>query len=185
MVQVVKQRKQLPEEGSREIRTLHPLLRWGLLVTGLVSTGLGILGAFLPILPTTPFLLLAAGCFVRSSSRLYAWLLNHRRLGPMVKRIRSGRGLTLSTKLLSTAAAALLLGLFAVFGTESLALRLILAGVLAVKILVMVVIPTDRGGAAPAGSHAAGPGAKGASSPEERPAPELRTNRSSGPVGEA
>jgi len=171
---------QAQEEGAPEIRSLNPLLRWGLVATGLVSTGLGILGAFLPILPTTPFLLLAAGCFVRSSPRLYGWLMNHRRLGPMIERIRSGRGLTLPTKLVSTGAATLLLGLFAIFGTGSTALRLILAGVLAVKVLVMILIPTDRGGTG--GSPRENGKTRRA---ERKPAPELRSNRSSGPVGEA
>ncbi|AQR64648.1 hypothetical protein BXU06_05925 [Aquaspirillum sp. LM1] len=44
----------------------------------------GIIGIFLPILPTTPFILLAALCFARSSPRLYGWLLKHRLFGPMI-----------------------------------------------------------------------------------------------------
>lgn len=57
---------------------LKPLL----LVTGLLATVLGFLGMVLPVLPTTPFLLLATFCFARSSTRLHDYLIHHRQLGP-------------------------------------------------------------------------------------------------------
>ncbi len=56
-----------------------------LIIIGCVSLALGIIGMFLPILPTTPFLLLSAGCFLRSSKSLYDWLLNHKHLGEYIK----------------------------------------------------------------------------------------------------
>lgn len=54
------------------------------LTLGLLSLGLGIIGVFLPVLPTTPFVLLAAFAFSRSSKRLHAWLMSHRYYGPLV-----------------------------------------------------------------------------------------------------
>ena len=68
---------------------------------GLVAVGLGLMGMFLPLLPTTPFLLLAAALFFRSSPRLYAWLLGHRTLGPYIRNFREHKALPLRVKILS------------------------------------------------------------------------------------
>ncbi|MDX1584716.1 MAG: YbaN family protein [Thermoanaerobaculia bacterium] len=75
--------------------------KFGLLAAGFVSLGLGILGALLPLLPTTVFLLIAAYCFARSSDRFYAMLLGHRWSGPYIRNYRDGRPMT-STQLAST-----------------------------------------------------------------------------------
>ena len=62
-----------------------PLIRNLLIVIGWLSVVLGVIGVFLPIMPTTPFILLAGWCFARSSQRFHSWLLNHRYLGPILK----------------------------------------------------------------------------------------------------
>lgn len=60
---------------------------------------LGIVGIFIPILPTTPFLLLATACFARGSKRFYNWLINNRWLGRYIQNYQEGRGIPLTVKL--------------------------------------------------------------------------------------
>ena len=71
------------------------------LLAGGVCLLLGIAGIFLPLLPTTPFVLLAAACFSRGSTRCEAWLLNHPRFGPMVRDWRQHRAVPLRAKQLA------------------------------------------------------------------------------------
>lgn len=79
------------EEGSKLKRGLLTLAGW-------VAVGLGLAGVFLPLVPTTPFLLLAGACFARSSPQLHAWLLAHPRLGPYLEQWRRDRSLPAGTK---------------------------------------------------------------------------------------
>lgn len=74
------------------------ILRWFLLVVGLLAVGLGIVGIVVPLLPTTPFLLLAAACFMRSSDRLYQRLIHHRWLGGYIQNYREHHAMTLQAK---------------------------------------------------------------------------------------
>jgi len=64
-----------------------------LIAVGSLSLVLAVLGVFLPLLPTVPLVLLAAACFARSSERVHDWLLDHPRLGPLVRSYRDGRGI--------------------------------------------------------------------------------------------
>lgn len=79
----------------------NKLIRGVLFIAGTFFVGLGILGILLPILPTTPFLLLAAACYAKSSKRLYHWLLNNKWFGKYIKNYREGKGIPLKGKVLS------------------------------------------------------------------------------------
>lgn len=77
------------------------LVRVALMTVGVVSLVLGVVGIFVPVLPTTPFLLLSAACFVRSSNRLHTWLVNHRHLGPHISGFTTGTGIPLRSKIIA------------------------------------------------------------------------------------
>jgi uncharacterized membrane protein YbaN (DUF454 family) len=72
-----------------------------LIILGTVSLVLGIIGIFVPLLPTTPFLLLSAAAYCKSSERLYNWLLNHKYLGPYICNFRENKAIPLRVKILS------------------------------------------------------------------------------------
>ena len=117
------------ESGSCSIEgkaKVHNWLKPLLIVAGSISVGLGILGIILPVLPTTPFLLLAAACYARSSQRFYCWLLNNRWFGTYIDNYRSKRGMPLKVKLLTVSLLWTTLTLSLIFAVSSLALRLIL-----------------------------------------------------------
>ena len=71
------------------------------LIIGMISTAIGIIGIFLPILPTTPFLLLAAYCFARSSQKFYLWLNTNRLCGEYIRNYRERKGILLKHKILT------------------------------------------------------------------------------------
>jgi len=96
------------------------------IIGGTFFVGLGVVGIFLPVLPTTPFLLLAAACYARSSQRFYRWLLNNRWFGVYIKNYRLKKGMPLKIKLLTVALLWLTIGVSAAFAVQSLTLRIIL-----------------------------------------------------------
>ena len=71
------------------------------IILGTVSLALGILGIFLPLLPTTPFLLLTAALYFKGSPRLYQWLLNQKHLGPYIRNFRENKAIPLRAKIIS------------------------------------------------------------------------------------
>lgn len=74
------------------------LKRQLLIIIGTISIVIGVIGIFIPILPTTPFLLLAAACYLRSSQKFYSWLINNRLFGIYIRNYIEGRGLPIKIK---------------------------------------------------------------------------------------
>jgi uncharacterized membrane protein YbaN (DUF454 family) len=96
---------------------------------GLLSLALGLVGIVVPLLPTTPFLLLSAACFSRSSLRLHRWLLNHRVFGLYIRCYREYKAITVRTKVLSISLLWGTLILSAALAVETMYLRIILLAV--------------------------------------------------------
>jgi hypothetical protein len=97
-----------------------------LIGAGILSTGLGIIGVFVPVLPTTPFLLLAAACYMRSSERFYQWLIDNRILGAYIRNYVEGRGMPIKIKISTILLLWLTIGLTVAFGVENTAVRIVL-----------------------------------------------------------
>ncbi|MBM7552123.1 YbaN family protein [Thalassobacillus pellis] len=123
---------------------MRKFLRIILIIGGCLSLFLGALGILLPLLPTTPFLLLAAACFVRSSDKLYNWLLNNKWFGTYIQDFRSGKGIPLQAKIIGVTVlwVSILFSAFAV--VEVIFVRVILIITAAFFTWVMLSFPTRR-----------------------------------------
>lgn len=121
-----------------------PRYRRQLLITlGTISTTLGIVGIFVPILPTTPLLLLAAACFIRSSERFYHWLLNNRFFGTYIRNYIEHRGMSLKIKIFTITSLWVTIS-FSVFINHNQVLRIILFLVAIGVTIHIILIKTRR-----------------------------------------
>ena len=123
--------------------TISPIWRAVLLVVGTASLVLGVIGIFLPILPTTPFLLVTAACYARASTRLYAWLLGQRSLGPVIIEWRRSRSFPPGVKTRALVAVVITFGLSIVL-IDSLVVRIVLIAIAAVLLTFLYRIPTAQ-----------------------------------------
>lgn len=113
---------------SHEVRKHRFLwVRLAYAALGVLFLVLGIIGAFLPVMPTTPFLLLATACFARSSRRFYNWLMNHPAFGPLIVEWRTYRSIPWRVKLVAIAMMALTFGSSILFFVHGIWLQLALA----------------------------------------------------------
>ena len=110
-----------------------------LVIAGTVFTGVGILGILVPILPTTPFLLLAAACFVRSSQRFYNWLLNNRLLGIYISSYVQGKGMPRRVKVFTVVLLWTTIGLSMWLATQDVVIRVILV-LVAVGVTIHIIL---------------------------------------------
>jgi len=137
--------------GTGRVPESNPVIRILLLASGTLCVVLGFLGMFLPVLPTTPFLLLAAFCFARSSERFYRWLMTHRWCGEYIRNYREGRGIPRRQKAQTLVLLWMTIGISACFFTAQWWLRigllLVAAGVTIHLVKMKTFRPEEASGA--------------------------------------
>ena len=99
-------------------------------IAGTITLGIGIIGIILPVLPTTPFLLLTAVCYMRGSQRLYNKLLRNRFIGTYIRNYLEGRGMSQKMKTWTLCLLWITIVVTAILATDSLIIRIMLAVVL-------------------------------------------------------
>ena len=109
-----------PIHGSPVVRALF-------FVAGVTALGFGIAGIFLPVLPTTPLVLLAAACFARSYRPVHEWLLAHRQFGPMIHEWQAHGSIPYRTKITAIVLMSLTLATSIVFFVKPVWLKAVLA----------------------------------------------------------
>lgn len=120
----------LAEPTGDDLLQRGRMARLGWLILGLLLVGIGFIGIFVPLLPTTDFLLLALPCFARSSPRLEAWLLNHPRFGPDLRAWRNERAVPRHAKIAACIGMALGYTLFWLHVRPGWALSLAVAAIM-------------------------------------------------------
>ena len=123
---------------NKKEKTLKKPVKILLIATGTFLIILSIIGIFIPVLPTTPFLLLAAALYARSSKRFYNWLINNRILGRYIKNYREGKGIPLKVKIIAISILWITIGYSAIFAMEILWVRILLI-IIAVGVTVHIV----------------------------------------------
>ena len=99
-------------------------MKYLLVILGSISLALGVIGIFLPLLPTTPFLLLSAALYVRSSEKLYQWLIHQKYLGDYIRNFREHKAIPLRAKIFSISMVWITLTYCTIMLTDEIWLRL-------------------------------------------------------------
>lgn len=116
-----------------------------LIITGTFFIGIGIIGIFVPLLPTTPFLLISAALYARSSKRFYNWLINNKIFGRYIKNYREGKGIPLKLKIFTIAFLWITIGCSTIFAIDIFWVRVILVVIaIGVTIHIISIKPKDK-----------------------------------------
>lgn len=98
-------------------------------IIGIITLALGFIGIFIPVFPTTPFLLVALACFVNSSSKMHRFILENKYLGPYVKDYTSGNGIPMRAKWRAVSLIWITIGFSAIFVLDRWSLRLLILSI--------------------------------------------------------
>ena len=89
----------MPQQSEAAQTSENKLIRSIFFMAGTITLVIGAIGIFLPILPTTPFLLLSLACYLRSSEKMTHWMLNNKYFGKYIRNYKEGKGIPLKTKM--------------------------------------------------------------------------------------
>ncbi len=120
------------------------VLRALLIVAGTISLVFAAIGIVLPLLPTTPLLLLAVACYCRSSERLYTWLISNKWFGEYIRNYREGKGIPLKTKIVAVTVLWITISISVVFLLPVLILQVLLLAIAIVVSVHILRLPTHR-----------------------------------------
>ncbi|MDH5483513.1 MAG: YbaN family protein [Candidatus Bathyarchaeota archaeon] len=113
-------------------------------VAGTISLGLGVVGVFLPILPTTPFLLLSAACYYKGSERMHRWLLNNKWLGDYIRNYKEGKGISPMGKVFTLVLLWITICYSVFFMLNEYILQIVLFAIAIAVTLHVITLPTFR-----------------------------------------
>lgn len=116
-------------EQKEYTQVVSPVAKYLYIAAGFLLVAIGVIGIFLPLLPTTIFLILASICFVKSSPRANEWLRNHKVLGGYIDNYQNKTGLTVQSKIINIALLWISISLSAIFLTDELYIKLLLFGI--------------------------------------------------------
>ena len=128
---------------DKKKQTLKKPIKILLIAAGTILIGISIIGIFIPILPTTPFVLLAAGLYAKSSTKFYSWLINNRVLGKYIKNYREGKGIPLNVKIFAISVLWITIGCSAIFAIDILWVRILLA-IIAIGVTIHIALKKPR-----------------------------------------
>ena len=130
----------VPAVKPKKNRVVRALL----IVAGTISLVFAAIGLVLPLLPTTPLLLLALACYCRSSERLYMWLINNRWFGEYIRNYREGRGVPLKTKVLAVTILWASISVSVLFLVSILIVQVLLLGIAIAVSIHILRLPTYK-----------------------------------------
>ena len=134
----------MSSEQNVQVKSISPLTKYLYLASGFILVIIGVIGIFLPILPTTIFLILASACFIRSSPQANEWLRNHKILGMYIKNYQDKSGLTLKSKMINIILLWVMISTSAFLFTELWYVRLLLFLIAAGVTIHLLMVKTKK-----------------------------------------
>jgi uncharacterized membrane protein YbaN (DUF454 family) len=134
----------MEENRAINVKPLPTIYRYAYLVGGILLVAIGVIGIFLPVLPTTIFLILASACFVKSSPKANEWLRNHKILGVYLKNYQDKNGLTIKSKVINIIFLWITISVSAFLLTESLHIKILLFAIATGVSIHLIMIKTKK-----------------------------------------